>query len=293
MFKRRLKHTLGHLRSNSGEGYLWLIFVMLSLMLVFGAILNTLDTTINARKIRNEVQAASEEVLGNIKEVRYDNLSSGATDFATLVGSPKSIAESLATKLGAEMDMSWGVPVITKLDEKGRKSYAISNIAVEYISRINGNENFYYGESLLPFDPSLGDAYFEDMAIKGDINKDGKATEEDVVLAQKFVNGEEPTYTILTGYQNPGWVPIYKTFSVSLSDVDVDKNGKADGKDIAIFKALVTLYAYQDGHKDAATSLLLVTFELQMPVQVGTFTFREHKSTYSYPMMLSFLPSDS
>lgn len=291
MFKRKLKHTLSHLGSNSGEGYLWFIFVLLSLMLVFGAILNTLDTAINARKIRNEVQAASEEVLGNIKVVHYDNLSAGATDFAQLVGTPKDVAESLAEKLGADLSISWGEPVLTKKDEKGRESYKISNVEIDYISRINGNENFYYGENLLPFDPSLGDTYFEDMTIKGDIDRDGKVTETDVTLAQKYVNGEEPTYTILVGYQSPNWTPVYKTFSVTLSDVDIDKNGEADGKDIALFKALVTLYAYQEGHKDAATSLLLVTFELEMPVRVGTFEFRTHKNTYSYPMMLSFLPS--
>lgn len=276
MLKRKTKRVLRHIMSNNGEGYLWFIFMLVSLMLVFGAILNTLDTTIKARNIRSEVHAASEEILGDIREHRYGNLNTGATDISSLFGTgidSDSIGELLAEKLGTEISSSFGGYILTKRDEKGRVSYKISNITIDYFSRINGNQYFYYSDDIQYLVPDMSGEYYEASAIMGDINKDGAVTEADVNLARQFIDGKEPQ-------------------GVTLIDVDIDRNGIANNKDIALLKALISLYAYQDGHTDASTALLLVTLDLEMPVQVGTFTFLEHKNTYSYPMMLSFLPSE-
>lgn len=272
-----------HIKQNSAEGYIWFLLLLFTLMLAFGGILNIVDTTVEMKNIKAEVTTAAEDVFADIRKNSYDQLSSGATDHSTVTLSKLDALKMFSSALRTELSYEGLNPVLSKNNEKGTSAYRISNFDLRYISRINGNENTYTGDDLIHF---TGEeyGYESDTVLLGDVNRDGKLSEADTELAQAFVDGKNPTYEKPVGSE-------MVVIAVSTADVDVDEDGVTTSKDVALIKAFVSFYEYQMAHSDTGTAMLMISFDLEVPLQIGTFSYATHEKSYSFTTTINFLPN--
>ena len=80
-----------HLTSHNGDGYIWFLFITMILLLIFGALVVSMTTSVNMRDIRDSVDHAASDVFAancirclkklgrnipqDVKVIGYDNIS--------------------------------------------------------------------------------------------------------------------------------------------------------------------------------------------------------------------------
>lgn len=248
-----------HLRNNNADGYIWFLFMTIAFLLIFGALFTVMTTAINMREIRTSIDQAAMDMFAEIRELDYQYLVDGNTD---VVGwyDDKSygmwhdsdyLYNRLSSHLGATYNNSGLTPYIYKLDTSGNKDYQIENI------------------KCLLLDDTI---FFEDMY---DLNYDGIINNLDLDIVVRIVNGEE--------------IPEVESWQ---ADINMDE--EINAADISCMNAVIeyyTIYHNTDQSMQRNSILLIVSFDVTVPIQYGSIDFGESTDTYTYNSLLSFKPA--
>lgn len=249
----KLTHTIRqHLKDNSGDGYTWMLFMTLALLLIFGALFLIMSSAINMRDIRNNIDEAADFVFTDVKESAYDRLTNGSTNYSFTIKNEQDIMASMAEKLNAQLNEHDSAPYISKIGDGHRLSYQISDMYFEYIPGVILNSG----------------------KILGDINNDNTVNKQDLMLAQAYIDGENPT-------------------GVTLALVDVNDDGVANNKDIRLLKGLIKYFEEHpidslESAEEKSSALLMLTFKVTVPIKYGTVNFGNDVDEYSYCSAFSF-----
>lgn len=277
----QLTYAKGHIQDNSGDGYIWFLFMTIVLLLVFGALFTIMATAVNMRDIRVNVDEAASEVFADIRTAAYDKLTNGSTDFTDdAFGENKdqnenllnatSVAKQFADYLGADCNTSDLNTKIEKLDSRGRVAYSIENLHIHYIDDIHKKYSSEDGQS---------------SRTLGDLNGDGNITEFDLMILDAglklYAQGQKFPITVEVNE---------KTYELSLELCDIDNNNMFDESDLGLLEGLIEYWAlYNTSYevsltdaKNRSSALLMITFDLTVPKRFGTIDFGESKNNYAY-----------
>ncbi len=249
-----------HLQDNSGDGYIWFLFMTIVLLLLFGALFTVMQTAANTRDIRTGIDEAAADVFAEMREDAYDRLTDGATDFSEQLFAPSNyeVMEMLASHLDADFHGDGLTPYIEKLSARGRVAYRIDNLEFYYLDEIN---NIRQGKSFL-----------------GDINGDKIVDATDMNLAREYYEEYK---------SNPGSFPSDK-----MELVDLDDNHTFNEKDLALLQGLIQYFATHpqsslEGNTEKSSALLMITFQLSIPKEFGSVDFGDSIDTYAYTSIFS------
>ena len=252
-----LKRIQKHLSDNAGEGYIWFLSILIVILMLFAAIYNVIDTSIAAKNIRTEIDAAAEDVYGNIREAAYDSLIRGTTAYSFTSYSSGDIAELFARKIGADVSYSGLVPTVRKNSKQGQWMYSITDFSYAYIDNSPTATGTYHTYQV------------------GDINRDGEINDDDLDLATEIYT----THVVPAGCF---WL-----------DLDINRDGNVTDKDLELLASIIEYYASynQAAHYQTSVALLVISFRLEMPIKFANFDFGTTTEQFSYTSSLTVKPS--
>ncbi len=241
-----------HLKSNRGDGYIWFLFMTMAFLLIFGALFTIMSTAVNMRDVRTTVDVASEDVFNHMREVYYDKLTDGATDFTDINLTDEDVMKIMAAHMDATYSGSGLNPYVYKLDARGNLAYRIDNLEFTYVPQVNGHNS---------------------LIKRGDLNKDDKVDETDLTLAEKEL--ATPT---------------------SGTNIDLNDDKVENVKDILVLKGLIKYYKTHptdsnETSTDKSSALLLITFQVSVPVRYGPIDWGDSRDDYAYYSIISFKPA--
>lgn len=249
-----------HLRDNSGDGYVWFLFMTIVLLLLFGALFAIMSTAANTRDIRTGVDEAAADVFAEMRESAYDRLTDGATDFSEQLFAPSNyeVMQMFASHLSADFHGEGLTPYIQKTSVRGRLAYRIDNMEFYYIDEINNNR--------------------PGKAFLGDITGDKIVDDNDMILAREYYEEYK---------SDPASFPIEK-----LEIVDLDDDGIFDESDLALLQGLIQYFATHpqsslESETEKSSALLMITFRLTIPKEFGSVSFGNSIDTYAYTSIFS------
>lgn len=312
---KRTSFMKKHLKDNSGDGYIWLLFLTVALLLVFGALFTVMNNAMQMRAIRNDVDTAAEYVFKFVREDAYDKLTNGSTDYTYANLSDGQVLSlfgmylgcgDIATKPGLH---SWDDdpnftyqqtnPLTTCTCPSGTCSCICcggtgfcnnqscncpcrsGNIfkvlgSSSYVTKYDVKGRVEYMIENFYFD--YVPAVYVGGKLIGDVNHNGDIDASDIALAQSFIDGENPS-------------------GITLSDVDVNSDGVANLHDLLMIKGLKK---YWDNHKikinsgwDVSTdsAFVMISFRLTVPIRYGTVDFGNDVDDYAFYSDLTFKPA--
>lgn len=248
-----------HLRSNEADGYIWFLFMTVAFLLIFGALFTVMTTAINMREIRTSIDQATMDMFAEIRKLDYKYLVDGNTDEAGWYGDESYamwhesdyLYNKLSSHLGATYNNSGLNPYIYKLDTHGNLDYQIENIKCLLL-----DDTIFWEESY-------------------DLNYDGVIDNLDLDVVVRTVNGEE--------------IPEVESWQA-----DINQDGEVNAADISCMNAVIeyyTIYHNTDQSMQRNSILLIVSFDVTVPIQYGSIDFGESTDTYTYNSLLSFKPA--
>lgn len=243
-----------HLRSNSGDGYIWFLFITVAFLLVFGALFTIMSTAVNMKTIRTDVDEVALDVFAEIREVSYDSLTDGATNFSDTNLSSTDIMRMMAKHLGATFDNTGLHPRIYKNDARGNLDYEITNLQFQYIDQTTSSLT---------------------AVKKGDIDRNGNVDDSDTGFVEAYLAGDE--------------IPD----SIDVMDMDLNGDKSIDRKDLLLLKGLVDYFKLHpedslESIDKRRSALLMITFEVKVPIDFGTVHLGTSVDEYFYHSLLSF-----
>lgn len=246
-----------HFKDNSGDGYIWFLSILVITLILFAAIFNILDTSIAAKNVRTEIDAAAEDVYADIRETAYDTLTQGTTAQSFTSYSNVDVAEMFAAKLNADSTLVGISPVITKTSSSGQTLYTITDFSFTYVDNTDSPSATYHTYKV------------------GDINRDNTIDGSDLSLAENIFE----TRIVPDGCF---WL-----------DLDINKDGIVEEKDIELLGSIVEYYSSYDqtSHYTTSVSLLIISFRMETPIKFANFDFGTSNEMYSYTTSLTFKPA--
>lgn len=239
-----------HLQDNSGDGYIWFLFMTIVLLLLFGALFTVMSTAVNTRDIRTGIDEAAADVFAKMREDAYDRLTDGATDFSDELFAPSNyeVFEMLASHLNADFHNDGLTPYIEKLSARGRTAYRIDNLEFYYLDEIN----------------------------RGDINEDNVVDANDMNLAREYYEEYESNPDEFTKLQ--------------LVDLDknaiFDENDLALLQGLILHFATHPSSSLESG-TEKSSALIVITLRLTIPKEFGSVNFGDSVDTYAYTSIFS------
>jgi hypothetical protein len=278
----QLKCAKEHVQDNSGDGYIWFLFMTIVLLLVFGALFTIMATAVNMRDIRVNVDEAASEVFSDIRTEAYDKLTNGSTDFTDdalanndgqngNILSEFRVAQQFAEYLGAYCNTGDVNTKIEKLDAHGRVAYSIENLHIHYIDDIH--KKYSSGEDGLS------------ARTLGDLSGDDSITELDLMILDAGLKmyAQHDTFPLTVEVKEMEYI-------LSLELCDIDNNQMFNEDDLALLEGLIEYWAlYNTSYgasltdaKNRSSALLMITFDLTVPKRFGTINFGESRNNYAY-----------
>lgn len=247
--------AVSHMKDNRGDGYTWFLFMTLAFLLVFGALFTIMYTAVNMRDIREDVDEAALDVFTEIREVAYDKITDGATNYSFTELTDADVMKMMATHLNATYAGGGLTPYVYKLDARGDIAYRIDNFEFEYIDQIN----------------SLDDGHTYKI---GDVDQNGEVDQTDVLLIIEYI--EE---------NNPQNLPKER--------VDLNKDYAVNKKDVLLAGGLVEYFAEHpdaslEADNEKKSALLMITFQVTVDIAYGTVNFGQSVDDYHYFSTMSF-----
>lgn len=244
-----------HLKSNSGDGYVWFLFMTVAFLLIFGALFTIMYTAVDMRNIRNTVDEAANDVFTEIRETAYDKITDGATNYSFTDLSNTDVLQMMANHLGATYNGSGLHPFVYKLDAHNKMAYRIDNFEFTYIPQVN----------------SLDDG--ESYKI-GDVDRNHVVDANDVNLIIEYITENNPK----------NW---------PLDRVDLNSDRIVDVKDVRLAKGLVDYFKEHpndslEGENEKKSALLMITFQVTVDISYGTMQFGNSVDDYYYYSTFSF-----
>jgi hypothetical protein len=277
----QLKCAKEHVQDNSGDGYIWFLFMTIVLLLVFGALFTIMATAVNMRDIRVNVDEAASEVFSDIRTEAYDKLTNGSTDFTDdalanndnqngNILSEFRVAQQFAEYLGAYYNTGDVNTKIEKLDSHGRVAYSIENLHIHYIDDIHKKYSSADGLS---------------ARTLGDLSGDDNITELDLMILDAGLKmyAQHDTFPLTVEVKEIEYI-------LSLELCDIDNNQMFNEDDLALLEGLIEYWALYNTSYDASltdaknrsSALLMITFDLTVPKRFGTINFGESRNNYAY-----------
>ena len=246
-----------HLKSNRGDGYTWFLFITVAFLLVFGALFTIMSTAVEMRNIRDDVDEAAMDLFAEVREVAYDKITDGATNYSFTDLSNTDLMQMMAAHLGATYDSSGLSPFIYKLDARNQMTYRIDNFEFTYIAQVNSLDD--------------GQSY-----KVGDVDLNHVVDEIDVALIQEYID----TYPT-----NPQNLP--------LNLVDLNKDTIVNQKDVLLAQGLVKYFIEHpqsslENEEEKRSALLMITFQVTVNIEYGTMQFGQSVDSYHYYSTMSF-----
>lgn len=246
-----------HLKSNRGDGYTWFLFITVAFLLIFGALFTIMYTAVEMRNIRDDVDEAAMDLFAEVREVAYDKITDGATNYSFTDLSNPDLMRMMATHLGATYDGSGLSPFIYKLDARNQMTYRIDNFEFTYIPQVNSLDN--------------GQSY-----KVGDVDLNHVVDEVDVALIQEYID----TYP-----DNPKDLP--------LNLIDLNHDNTVNKKDVLLAKGLAEYFTEHpqtsiEDEDEKKSALLMITFQLAVNIEYGTMQFGQSVDSYHYYSTMSF-----
>ena len=257
---KRFKYLL---HDNRGDGYIALLIILMAGLVLFGGLYFVMDTTINLRNIRRDVDRAAEEVFSEIREVGYgqlaagdiDNIATEARKIDTLTDTD--IAGIFQAKLKGETTTNLQGPIITVKKSNGKTAYIMSNFSYTYID---------------------GEKRSSSSFDVGDVNRDGTVNSADVTAVENWIlnvgNARE---------------------TLRFADVDVNADKVIDSVDKLIVESLVNEWSNfkhsSDPDYKTSTSMLVITFHMDVPMTFGDLDFGMSSDDYTYAKAMTFVPA--
>jgi hypothetical protein len=197
------------------------------------------------------------DLFVEVREVAYDKITDGATNYSFTDLSNHDLMKIMATHLNAQYDNSGLTTFIYKLDARNQVAYRIDNFEFTYIHQIN----------------SLDDGQSHKV---GDVNLDHVVDEVDVELIQEYID----TYP-----KNP--------HNLSLELIDLNKDNTVDKKDVLLAKGLAEYFIEHpqsslENEEQKKSALLMITFQVTVNIEYGTMQFGQSVDTYHYYSTMSF-----
>lgn len=244
-----------HLKSNSGDGYTWFLFMTVAFLLIFGALFTIMSTAVNMRNVRNTVDEAANDVFVEIRETAYDKITDGATNYSFTDLSNPDVLRMMATHLNATYNGSGLHPFVYKLDARNQMAYRIDNFEFTYIPQVNSIDN--------------GQTY-----KIGDVDHNHVVDNTDVALIIEYITENNPK----------GW---------PLDRVDLNSDRIVNEKDIRLAKGLVDYFkehpnASLEGEDEKKSALLMMTFQVTVDISYGSVKFGNSVDDYYYYSTFSF-----
>lgn len=236
------------LHDNRGDGYIMLLGLLLAGFMLFGGIFYLTENAINLRVCKREAKDATEVIFADIKETAYQELMSGRTINSYTELTDEDVARSFAKALNVEAN---GTPImkLEKFSGDGDLKYTITNFRFTY-------------EDDVGWDNPATDK-------KGDINHDGNVDATDMALMELIIKGEAPEYI----------VP---------ADADLNHDTKVNSVDRDILERLIDFYVSVQDRPEygsdyvMSSALIIVTFDIDVPVEFGAFDFGSSKQQCVY-----------
>lgn len=258
--RRNPSFLIQHLKSNNGDGYIWFISMTVVFLLMFGALFTIMQTAANTRDIRNSVDEAARDVFTEIREIAYDKITDGATDYTNTADvlskmSDYYVMELMANHLDANFRGNGLTPFIEQYDAGGRVEYEIANFSFEYIDQITS---------------------YNDGEKRGDVDKDGEVNDQDLTLLQEYIDGVAPEWIMLV-------------------DVDLNRDNSVNKKDVMMLEGLIKYFATHpkdslESSADRSSAFLMITFTVNIPVDFGTINLDAVSEACAYYSTMSFKP---
>lgn len=244
-----------HLKSNRGDGYIWFLFMTVAFLLIFGALFTIMYTAVDMKNIRNDVDEAANDVFTQVREVAYDKITDGATNYSFTDLTNADVMKMMATHLNAQYSGSGLTPFIYKLDERNQLAYRIDNFEFTYIPQVN----------------SLDDGKTYKV---GDVSQDGVVDNTDVILIIEYITENNPKK----------W---------PLERVDLNNDNIADRKDVLLCEGLAEYYVEHpedslESEEQKKSALLMITFQVTVDISYGTMQFGQSVDNYHYYSVMSF-----
>ena len=249
-------YTVKHLKNNSGDGYTWFLFMTVAFLMIFGALFTIMSTAVDMREIRKDVDEAANDVFVEVREVAYDKITDGATNYSFTELSNTDVMKKMATHLNANYEGDGLYPYIYKTDARGNMAYKIEDFSFVYIPQINSLDG--------------GITY-----KVGDVDKDGEVNDTDVQLIEEYINGVKPGADL----------PIER--------VDINEDGTVNNKDVILAEGLVEYFeahphASKESASDKKSAILMINFSLTVDISYGTMSFGDNTDSYHYYSTMSF-----
>ena len=250
-----MRNIKQHLRDNRAEGYIWFIVIMLVFLVIMGAVFSVLNTTIVMKNIRTEVDAAAEDVYANIRQMSYGNLTAGATDNTIPSLTDNEICAMYCEKLCATMDYDGFQPTVSLTDNNGKLRYSLTNFSYTYIDRTEEANSGTFHTYLI-----------------GDLTHDGKVNDDDLQWYYDYLDNPDAVY---------------------LPEADLNHDGNIWADDVGIVDSLSRYWDKIDTpeHYQTSTALLLITFDLRVPISYGGIEFEDHVENCVYVTSLTVKPA--
>ena len=197
--KKTIKNIIAHLNDKSGEGYITLLTILLVIFIYFGAIFALMSNLVNARNIKQQVDAAAADVFADVKQNAYDAITDANMDFSFADLTDAQLMQMYGEKLHSTYWLDGLERKITSVDSKGRIAYTISSFTYTYIDHVGDDDG---------------------KILRGDVNGDEDLNYADRDIAEAYIKGLNPKKT--------------NGSDVELSDVDMNNDGVANNTDISI-----------------------------------------------------------
>lgn len=245
-----------HVHDNTGDGYTWFLFMTVVFLMVFGALFVIMNTAVNMRDIRNDVDEAANDIFVEVREVAYDKITDGATDYSFTELSHADVLQQMATHLNAQYSGSGLMPFAYKVDSRGKLLYRIDNFSFVYIPQVHISD---------------GDESYR----VGDVNKDTKVDEEDVQWVEDYINNIKPAADL------------------PQDRFDLNEDGTVDDKDILLCEGLVEYFKAHpeeslESVDEKQSAILMITFQLTVNISYGNMDFGTNVDSYHYYSTMSF-----
>ena len=264
------------LKSNKGDGYIWFIGMTVVLLLFFGALFGVMKVASDTRETRQEIDAAAAEVMEDVRhklgatattQDNYDKLIKASFDGTHVDFTNSELFTKFAEALHQQIDPA--TDTITKLDAKENPAYIISNF------------DYLYMPSLYEYNNNA-----RRTKVIGDWNLDGTVNSLDLALLNNYIT-KDVKAELLNNVADLNNDEVINEDDVKIW-LDLNEDNSVDEADIVIEQKIVLYFETNPTITSGTSAMIVISFDIEIPINLGAYTFGSSKDRYTYPFIYSF-----